>query len=82
MVIDDEEFCIAAMKSMLFSVGADTQHQVDFCITGQEGLDQLIASTKLGLSYKIIFTDFNMPVMDGIEATKRIRSYLCDQGVE
>jgi hypothetical protein len=34
MVVDDEEFCIASMKSMLFSAGVDTEHQVDFCITG------------------------------------------------
>ena len=26
-------------------------------------------------SYKIIFTDFNMPVMDGIESTKKMREY-------
>jgi len=29
-----------------------------------------------GLRYKIIFTDFNMPEMDGIEATTKIRKYL------
>jgi CheY-like chemotaxis protein len=29
-----------------------------------------------GMSYSIIFTDFSMPVMDGIEATKKIRRYL------
>ena len=45
MVIDDEEFCIASMKAMLFSAGADTKHQVDFCITGQEGLDRVMLAT-------------------------------------
>ena len=39
-------------------------------------------ATQLGLSYKVIFTDFSMPVMDGIQATKKIRQYLQDQEVE
>jgi CheY-like chemotaxis protein len=82
MVVDDEEFCIEAMKVMLFRVGVDTQYQVDFCISGQEALDQLITSTNLGLSYKVIFTDFSMPVMDGIQATKKMRAYLKDKNAE
>ena len=28
------------------------------------------------MRYSIIFTDFSMPVMDGIEATGKIRAYL------
>jgi CheY-like chemotaxis protein len=81
MVVDDEEFCIASMKSMLYSSGADTEYQVDFCITGQEALDQLIFATSIGFTYKVIFTDFNMPVMDGINATKKMRAYLNRQGI-
>ena len=29
-----------------------------------------------GLGYKLIMTDFNMPVMDGIKATYKIRDFL------
>ena len=29
-----------------------------------------------GIEYKLIFTDFNMPIMDGVEATKRLRAIL------
>ena len=32
------------------------------------------------MRYSIIFTDFSMPVMDGIEATKKIRAYLDSKG--
>ena len=81
MIVDDEEFCIATMKSMLFSAGIDTDFHVDFCITGKEAVEQLIACSELGISYKVIFTDFSMPVMDGIEATTRMRAYLKNKGV-
>ena len=29
-----------------------------------------------GLKYKLILTDFNMPVLDGIKSTSKIRNYL------
>ena len=49
MVVDDEEFCISAMKAMLSMAGVDVENQVDFCIHGQEALDTYIKSDKLGL---------------------------------
>lgn len=82
MIVDDEEFVIATMKQMLFSAGIETDFHVDFCITGKEALEQMIAVSELGVSYKVIFTDFSMPVMDGIEATKKIRAYLRNKGVQ
>ena len=82
MVIDDEEFCLTMMKSILFRVGIDVEHRVDFCITGLEALKQIKESLAIGVKYKMIFTDFNMPVMSGIEATQRIREYLDQQGIE
>ena len=82
MVVDDEEFCIASMKSMLFSAGIDTDFQVDFCITGKEAVEKLKACIELGITYKAIFTDFSMPIMDGIEATKTMRSYFKSKGIK
>ena len=76
MVVDDEEFCIAAMESMLKLLGINTTYHVDFCINGQEAVDQIIKGYKEGHKYKIIFSDFQMPIMDGIDATKKIRHAL------
>ena len=41
MVIDDEEFCIAAMKAMLGLIGIDVTNYVDFCINGKEAIDMI-----------------------------------------
>jgi CheY-like chemotaxis protein len=38
LVVDDEEFCIAAMKALLFKMGIDIQFQVDYAINGLEAL--------------------------------------------
>ena len=73
LVVDDEEFCLASMKAILFNLGFDTKFQVDFCINGKEALDHIVSSTINGFSYRAILTDISMPVMDGIEATKQIR---------
>ena len=28
------------------------------------------------MSYQIVFTDFNMPVLNGIDATRKMRNYM------
>ena len=75
MVVDDDEFCLSSMKAILSSLGFDTKYQVDYCITGEEALNQVVSATANGFFYKAILTDISMPVMDGIEATKKIRLY-------
>jgi len=78
MIVDDEEFCISAMKAMLKILGIDSEHHVDFCIDGQEALNKLVDTYDAGMSYKIIFTDFKMPIMDGIDATEHMRRILTE----
>ena len=78
-MVDDEEFCLTTLKSILFSIGFDTEHRVDFCINGLEALNQLKKVYGQRNSYKMILTDFNMPVMNGIESTEKIRAFLEDE---
>ena len=73
LLIDDEEFCISSMRAILFKLGIDLDNMVDFCMNGQEACELAEYALKLGMTYKLIFTDFNMPVMNGIETAARIR---------
>ena len=71
--MDDEEFCQTVMKGLLFKHGVDIENGLDLCITGQEALEKVASVYDEGCTYKMIFMDFSMPVMDGIESTRRIR---------
>ena len=76
LVVDDEEFCLTATRNMLMVKGFDVQYQVDFCINGQEYVDKVKQTYESGHKYKIILTDFNMPVLDGVAATQQVRFFL------
>ena len=76
MVVDDEEFCLASMKAILMKSGVNVDYQVDFCINGKEAYEHIKKAYLNQMSYKVIFTDFNMPVMDGLESITNIRRFL------
>ena len=38
LCVDDEEFCIASLRTLLFKLGVDVDNKVDFCINGIEAL--------------------------------------------
>ncbi|HBL75740.1 MAG: hypothetical protein A2W90_17290 [Bacteroidetes bacterium GWF2_42_66] len=70
LVAEDFEFNQFVIKQLLSELGSD------FVIVsnGQEVLDQLS-----GRQFDIIFMDIEMPVMDGIEATRIIKSSSSEQ---
>jgi two-component system sensor histidine kinase/response regulator len=64
------------MKAILFKFNFDINYQVDYCLSGKEALHMLKETYANGYEYQLIFTDFNMPGMNGIEATYKIREFL------
>ena len=42
----------------------------------------MVETYKNGMSYQIIFTDFNMPVMNGIDATKAMKRYFVKKRIQ
>ena len=76
MIVDDEEFCLATMKVIFNSCRFDCESEIDFCIEGEESLNKVKEAYENGMTYGIIFMDFSMPVLNGIDATKEIRNYL------
>jgi CheY-like chemotaxis protein len=76
MVVDDEEFILSSTMQMLQLACIDVDKKCDFLMTSEESLNHLIKTYKLGFSYSYIFTDFSMPVMDGIKSTRKIMHFM------
>ena len=48
-------------------------NQVSLATNGQEACEAYQAAVERGEPFEVIFMDCNMPVLDGYEATKKIR---------
>ncbi len=64
LVVDDTELNLLITKEIMEPLGAT----VDVCDSGREALKMIEENT-----YNMVFTDYFMPYMDGVETTERIR---------
>ena len=70
LIAEDEESNYLLMKEQLTSLNVNVVH----VINGKEAVDICAADKKIDL----VLMDIKMPVMDGFEATKKIRNFLPD----
>ena len=65
LIVDDHEMNLKVAKGLLAPLGV----QIDTAENGKEAIDKVCHK-----DYDMVFMDHMMPVMDGVEATKRIRA--------
>ena len=76
LVVDDNEFNVILLQEILYTY----KLQSDAANDGKEACEMVKKSFGC-CPYRLVFMDINMPIMDGFEATVRIRE-LCQQMVD
>ena len=67
LVVDDNSIARLVLEKLLNSLG----YQTDLAENGVQALDKIRAASKIQ-AYDLVLLDWKMPVMDGIEAAKKI----------
>lgn len=68
-MVEDKEFIVTVVKKMLESIGA----QYEVAYNGQEACKKVEEYLSKKILFDIILMDLCMPVMDGYQASMRIR---------
>jgi CheY-like chemotaxis protein len=70
LVAEDNEINALLMRSLLSRLG----HHAVITTNGEEALESWLAAKSAGSAYDLVLMDVQMPRLDGIETTKRIRA--------
>jgi PAS domain S-box-containing protein len=70
LVAEDNEINALLMRSLLTRLG----HHAVVTTNGEEALESWLAARSAGAPYDLVLMDIQMPQLDGIETTKRLRA--------
>lgn len=71
LIVDDLSSLRDLLKAYLRRLGF---LRIDEAENGQQALGMLVAAKNSGTPFELVISDWNMPVMDGLELLKKIRA--------
>lgn len=71
LVVDDSYGCRSLIEAILQRMG----HSVDMAGNGRDGVLKYVKAAEEGEPYDFVTMDNVMPIMDGIQAARSIRTY-------
>ncbi len=69
LTVDDEEVICQNIQMAMEGTGVS----VDYALDGQTAVDRIKSAEQAGQPYHIVLLDWKMPLLDGVETTKKIR---------
>lgn len=83
LIVDDQPFNIMILQDILQSV-KEFRFNIDKAFHGKSAFEMFCeknhCDNEASDIYNLIFMDFEMPIMDGIQTTKLIREKICKEG--
>lgn len=78
LIVDDAP----SNRKMVRRVVQDRFHFIEEAENGQHALDKFIAAEKAGQPFHVVMMDYIMPVMNGLDATRAIRTFKREQAFQ
>lgn len=72
LVADDDRDCCIHTTLLLKNLGIKSH----WVMTGADCVDEVLSAHKIGEDYDVCLIDWQMPDMDGIEVTRRVREFV------
>jgi two-component system, sensor histidine kinase and response regulator len=72
LVVDDQPYAGQILRDMLINFGM----RVDLVGGGGDAVDAVSSAIGAGIPYEIIFSDWHMPTVDGMETSRRIKAII------